>query len=136
MISLVPVSYKIEPERKLIRTVCTGDANPEEVNNHFRDLACDPERPDQLNVLLDLTEVTSIPESGQIRGVGITLRKYGSILKFNACAIVAGSDVLFGMMRMFEVFARDSFVVTQVFRSTADAEVWLATQERKTDSAA
>jgi len=132
----VPVSYKIEPDRKLIRTVCTGDVTPEEVNDHFRDLACDPERPEELNVLLDLTEVTSIPEPGQVRGVGITLKKYRSILKFNACAIVAHSDVLFGMMRMFEVFARDSFVISHVFRSTAEAEVWLAAQERKTDSAA
>jgi hypothetical protein len=68
--------------------------------------------------------------------VGFTLKKYRLTLPFNACAIVAGSDVLFGMMRMFEVFARDSFVITQVFRSTADAEVWLAAQERKIDSAA
>lgn len=132
----MPVSYKIEPEKKLIRTVCTGDVNPEEVNNHFRDLARDPDRPDQLNVLLDLTKMSSVPESGQVRAVGFTLKRYRPTLLFNACAIVAASDVLFGMMRMFEVFARDSFVITQVFRSTADAEVWLAAQERKIEPGA
>ena len=107
---------------------------PKEVSDHFRDLAQDPKRPDRLNVLLDLTEVTSVPETEQVRAVSHDLKRHRSNLQFNACAIVAKRDVLFGMMRMFAVFATDSFVITQVFHTTAEAETWLAAQEMKPDA--
>jgi hypothetical protein len=131
----VPVEYKIDPRRRLIRTVCTGDVNPKEVSDHFRELANDPTRPDRLNVLLDLTEVSSIPDTDQVRAVSYELNKRSN-LKFNACAIVARTDVLFGMMRMFEVFAEGSFVTTRVFHTTADAEAWLAAIASEPDAAA
>ncbi len=50
-------------------------------------------------------------------------------VKFGACAIVAPRDAMFGMMRMFEVFAQKSFRATAVFRTLAEAEAWLATQQ-------
>src|SRR5215467_1291804 len=112
MILAVPVNYKIDLHRNLIRTVCSGDVNPKEVNDHFRDLASNPNRPDRLSVLLDLTQMTSVPETDQVRGASYELRRHPE-LRFNACAIVAGGDHLFGMMRMFQVFAEDSFEITQ-----------------------
>jgi len=50
-------------------------------------------------------------------------------MRFDACAIVASRNVLFGMMRMFQVLAQNSFTTTQVFRTAEDAEAWLAAQE-------
>ena len=135
MILSVPVNYKIDPRRNLIRTVCTGDVNPKEVNDHFRDLASDPNRPDRLNVLLDLTQMTSVPETDQVRSASYELTSRPE-LRFNAVAIVAGGDHLFGMMRMFQVFAEDSFEITQVFRTVAEAEAWLAGREPGLDAAA
>jgi hypothetical protein len=121
----MPVTYQIDPARKLIHTRCIGDVNPEEVAAHFRELARDPNLPDKLNVLLDLTEETSLPETKDLREVGSHLREVVHRVRFGACAIVACNDALFGMMRVFEVFAREYFVVTQVFRALAEAEVWL-----------
>ena len=40
------------------------------------------------------------------------------------------TDALFGMMRMFEVFAEGQFRKTQAFRTVGEAEVWL-TLERQ-----
>ena len=134
MILAVPVNYKIDLHRNLIRTVCSGDVNPKEVNDHFRDLASNPNRPDRLNVLLDLTQMTSIPETDQVRDASYELRSHPE-LRFNACAIVAGRDHLFGMMRMFQVFAEDSFKITQAFRTVAEAETWLAEREAGLDAA-
>jgi hypothetical protein len=124
----MPVTYKIDPAKKLIRTTCIGDVNPEEVADHFRVLGRDPSRPDRLNVLLDLSEVTSLPDTQDLRMVRHQLRNLLHSLQFGACAIVAATDALFGMMRMFEVFAREYFVVTRVFRVVTEAEAWLESQ--------
>lgn len=128
----MPVNYELDPVRELIRTTCVGAVNLEEVTDHFRDLAQNPNRPDRLNVLLDLTEVTSLPAADQLREVTDTIGTLARKIRFGACAIVAGRDALFGMMRMFEIFARNYFVTTQVFRTVAEAEVWLATQRPTT----
>jgi hypothetical protein len=125
----MPVTYKINSAKRLIRTTCTGKVNPEEVANHFRELERDPNRPDRLNVLLDLSEVTSLPETPDLRMVRHQLEKLTRSVQFQACAIVACDDALFGMMRMFEVFAREHFVVTHVFRLMAEAEAWLESNE-------
>jgi hypothetical protein len=119
------VTYKIDTARKLIRTRCIGDVNPKEVSDHFRDLERDPCRPDRLDVLLDLTETTSLPEAQNLREVSFHIEDLRRSLRFGACAIVACNDVLFGMMRMFEVYATDYFVSTRVFKKIADAETWL-----------
>jgi hypothetical protein len=40
-------------------------------------------------------------------------------------AIIASQDALFGMARMFEVFAENYFGATRVFRSMDDGTRWL-----------
>lgn len=126
---VVPIRYEIDRHRKLIRTACIGPVNPDEISEHFRDLAADPDRPERLNVLLDLTEMVSLPETYQVRAANSELSRHRHTLQFHACAIVAGDDTVFGMMRMFLTMAEDSFSVTQVFRTKAAAELWLASNE-------
>jgi hypothetical protein len=127
----MPVTYKIYPAEKLIRTRCIGDVTLVEVTDHFRELQRDPNLPDFLNVLLDLSEMTSVPEAQQLRAASHEVEKTLRSVQFQAIAIVACNDVLFGMMRMFEVFARNYFAATQVFRVAAEAETWLASHESK-----
>jgi hypothetical protein len=127
----MPVIYTIYPARNLIHTRCFGDVTLEEVTEHFRELERDPNRPDRLNVLLDLSEMTSVPEAQQVRAASYQVEKILRLVQFQAVAIVACNDVLFGMMRMFEAFAHEYFTVTQVFRETAEAKAWLASHESK-----
>jgi hypothetical protein len=127
----MPVTYKIDPAKKLIRTRCIGDVNLEEVTEHFRELQRDPNLPDRLNVLLDLTEITSVPNPQEVRVVSSEIEKTLRSVQFQAFAIVVCNDVLFGMMRMLEAFAGNYFTATQVFRVTAEAEAWLASYESK-----
>src|SRR5512147_2809176 len=121
----MPVVYKIDPARHLIHTRCIGDVNPKEIANHFRELARDPNRPDWLNVLLDLTEQTSLPFTIDLRQVTYSFKELLHHVRFGACAIVAPHIALFGMMRIWEVFTRDYFVTTHVFRKLEEAEQWL-----------
>jgi hypothetical protein len=130
----MPVRYQIDKPNELIRTECIGDVTLEEVVNHFQVLTQDPLCPNHLDVLLDLTEQTSLPESDQLREVTAAIRRVQRWVRFGACAIVAPTDALYGMLRMFQVFTEDLFREAQVFRSIGDAEAWLTARragERK-----
>ena len=51
-----------------------------------------------------------------------------SRVRFGICAILVGSDAVFGTAMVFEVAAARNFRVTKVFRDAGEAEAWLAEQ--------
>lgn len=125
----MPVIYQIDKTRKLIRTQCIGAVTFKEVTDHFRLLEQDPDCPERLDVLLDLTAMGSMPESIELMAVSQEIGRIRGRVRFNACAIVVQTDALFGMIRMFEVFVEGQFDLTKVFRTVNDAETWLILQK-------
>ncbi|MFN7992801.1 MAG: STAS/SEC14 domain-containing protein [Bryobacteraceae bacterium] len=120
----MPVVYRIDATRGVIYTRCIGQVTLNEVLSHLRELAQDPACPDRLHVLLDLSECTSIPESGQLQDITGQIGKVSSRVRFGRCAIVAPTDVLFGMSRMFGVFAEGWFQEVGVFRTREEVGLW------------
>ncbi len=127
----MPVTYTIDTKERVIRTRCIGMVTFAEVAEHFQALARDPACAEGLDVLLDVSEVNSLPDASQIRAVALELKKIQKNGKFGACAIVAPRDAIFGMLRMFEVMAQEYFRVICVFRASSDAEAWLASQRQQ-----
>ncbi|MFZ0933715.1 MAG: hypothetical protein WB579_21700 [Bryobacteraceae bacterium] len=127
----MPVSYRIDQDNGMIRTRCVGNVTFEEVVDHFRDLEQDPNCPDRLDVLLDLTQTTSVPSTEQLRAVSRVIGGIQATVRFDSCAIAASTDVLFGMSRVFEVVARERFGATYVFRTVAEAEAWLLSRRQR-----
>ena len=84
-----------------------------------------PTPPDHLNVFLDLSEVDSLPGTGQISTVVNEVKKLPGRVRFGACVILATRDALFGMMRVFEVMGEEYFRVMRTFRVANEAEAWL-----------
>jgi hypothetical protein len=128
----MPVTYQIDKTNRIIRTKCTGPVTIEEVVEHFHVLGQDPDCPDSVDVLLDLSEQTSIPNKENLRDVTSEIKRVQGRVRFGVCAIVAYTDVLYGMLRMFEVFAEQYFRKSYVFRSPSDAEAWLASERPAT----
>lgn len=124
----MPVTYTIDAGQRLIRTRCVGNVTFDEVISHFQTLAQDPLCPGHLDVLLDMSETTSLPETHQLNAVTFEIKTIQQKVQFGACAIVATRDALFGMLRVFEVMAHPYFRVIQVFRITSEAESWLNSQ--------
>jgi hypothetical protein len=122
----MPISYEIDGEHALVHTRCRDGVTLGEVIEHFSALRDDPRTPPRFDVLLDQREMTTVPESGQLRAVAGQAEALGGRERLGACAIVASADVLFGMSRMFEVYAEPFFAATRVFRELAAAEAWLA----------
>jgi hypothetical protein len=127
----VPIFYAIDKAGGLIRTRCYGAVTLAEVQHHFQTLKDDPNRSSHLDVLLDLSEVTSSPRADEIREAGRGPELLRGILNFGYCAIVTSRDVIFGMARMWAVFVEGYFTAVEVFRSATEAEIWLA--QRRTD---
>ncbi len=122
----MPVTYEIDAANGIVRTRCVGPVTLQEVLGHFRDLTRDPDCPRHLDVLLDLSQETSVPESEEMRIVADEIGRVRERVTFGTCAVVACRDALFGMLRMFQVFTEGLFSESWVFRSLPEAEAWLA----------
>jgi len=120
----MPITYEIDAARSLIRTTCFGHVRLQDVMAHFDELQRDPNRPDRLDVLLDLRDMAAPPEAPQLQAVADRVSLVEGLV-FGACAIVASKESMFGMARMFEVLARPYFAELRTFRDVAAAEEWL-----------
>jgi hypothetical protein len=125
------VTYRIDKPSGLIHTRCAGGTTLSDVLDHFRVLSEDPDCPERLDVLLDLSDLETIPESHQLREVTREIARVRERVRFDAIAIVATRDVIYGMARVFEVFAQSQFRATQVFRALPEAEAWLTAQRQQ-----
>jgi hypothetical protein len=121
----VPIHYRVDTSAGRIETACVGDVSLAEVLDHFRELA-GLDLPPHLDVLLDLSPMTSLPETGQIRTAADAVGGLAATVRFGACAVVAKENVIFGMSRMFGVYAERAFARVHVFRERGEAERWLA----------
>jgi hypothetical protein len=124
----MPVTYTIDQTRRRIHTRCTGDVTLIEVVDHFDALAQDPACPDRLDVLLDLTDQSSIPATSQLRLVTRKIEEVSSKVRFGNCAIVAPGNILYGMIRVFTALSEGQFGSVRVFRAIDEARTWLDTK--------
>jgi hypothetical protein len=122
----LPITYQLDQESALVQTRCRGDVTFEEVADHFRELGAEPDLPPRLDVLLDLRETSSLPETGQIRDLMLELEQLQGRVKWGAWAVVASNDAMFGIARMFQVFAEGHFQTSLVCRELEEARSWLA----------
>ena len=127
----MPVTYSIDKTQGIIVTRCIGDVTLGQVIEHFDILIRDPDCPPKLDVLLDLTECSVIPETHQLEPVSDKIGSIRKNVQFEACAIVVSSELMFGMARIFLVFADERFQMAQVFRAVDQAKKWLNEQKRQ-----
>jgi hypothetical protein len=128
----VPISYQIDKKAGLIRTKCWGKVLIDEIRDHFQTLAKDPKLVDRLDVLLDLRGMTYLPTADEFREASIIMSRVPATLRFGAGAIIAQRDALYGMSRMYSVFAEQFFREISVFRSAPEAQEWLRVHHIKT----
>jgi hypothetical protein len=127
----MPIHHEIDPRLGLIRTVCAGAVTFDEVSQHFHALETQSDLPRHLDVLLDLSAIASVPDAQQLQLIAAEIGRLRHKLAWGCCAIVATRDLVFGVSRVLEVRAEDSFAATQVFRERAAAEAWLASERAR-----
>jgi len=121
----MPITFSIDRQASLIRTIGAGNVTPAEVDAHFAELSTVWPRGAKLDVLLDLSGCTSLPEIPQLQAVASRIQMFGGRKRFGVCAIVASRELLYGLLRVFELLAAQRFMAVRVFRNAPAAMVWL-----------
>jgi hypothetical protein len=118
----MPVTYAIDPVKRLVVSQISDPATENEVHEHNRRLRTDPLFDPSYQQLADMTGVTQLLVST------VTVRETALDSFFAPGvrrAFVATSDGTFGMARMFALHAESLGQVVEVFRDRGEAEAWL-----------
>jgi hypothetical protein len=131
----MPVLYEIDRERALVRTTCAGDVTFEQVMAHFDALERDPRRGGVMDVMIDVRQITSTPETRQLRQAAERMHAGERPLQYGRCAIIAVAPEHVGMARLFAQFASSRFAASTVVDSIDEAERWLWDSPAATEAA-
>lgn len=121
----VPISYTIDVPMAMIVTRCIGHVTLAEVQDHFKELANAWPPVERLDVLLDLTEQTSLPALKDLEEVARTIGAQIGPRQFGRCAVVTEQPFLSGSMQMWEVLVGRFFDRIEFFQTQAGALLWL-----------
>lgn len=126
----MPGAYTIDPARSLVLSRGWGVLTSAELLRHVRSLAADPRFKSHFRQLADLREVT------EIRVTAAAIREVAGLNPFGSGArraLAVGSDVVFGMARMYQILTDQSPDEFEVFRDLDRALEWLGVHESKPD---
>ncbi len=123
----MPASYKLKDD--LLKLELVGATAADDVISTFVKAIHDPQCPNPVSLLVDVRqsqtlETQSVPE---IRRVAEYLGPYAARIGGRA-AVVAASDVHFGLSRLGSVYSESVGVEVQVFRDLESAVTWLGTK--------
>jgi hypothetical protein len=118
----MPITYTIDPKKKLVLTRIWGAATESDVAEHNRSLRIDPQFDPHYRQLADITGITELLVSAKVVQETAHDQYFAPGVRR---AFVASDDAVFGMARMFALHAEGMGQTIQVFRERAAAEAWL-----------
>jgi hypothetical protein len=118
------VSYTFQGS--IVRMDLVGVYSPQDIIDTFDKALADPDCPDDARLLLDVTRSDSLAERS-VDDLRRVAEYYGQRAERTArrCAILARSDVHFGLMRMAVVFIEAYDSEARVFKVEDEAVQWL-----------
>jgi|SRR5579863_2076392 hypothetical protein len=119
----MPALYKIDKPNRFVISIASDPLSPDDILRHQQLLADDPEFDPSYSQLLDFSEVTLF----NFTAADVRILAQANLFSPNSRrAIVAKSEVIFGLARMFEAFrdlAGESGI--RVFRDRNEALDWV-----------
>jgi hypothetical protein len=119
------IRYQIDLRRGLLRTTVTGVLNSREIEGYFDRLFDDVDFNPAIPGLVDLRQVTGAPVIEELRKIASVVRERRGARAPARRALLVPNDLLFGMMRMFEVYSDGGPFEYATFRDEAEALRWL-----------
>lgn len=118
----MPASFTIDHERRLVLSRAWGVVEDGDLQANQREVAADPRFEPGYSQLYDFSEVTEVRATNEgVRG----LVRTSVFARDSRRAIVAPSDIVFGMVRMYELTGDLDPRVFRVFRNIGEAMAWL-----------
>jgi hypothetical protein len=123
---VVPADYEIDVQRAIVLSRAWGRVLGEEFVDHQKRLRRDPDFKPHFDQLWDCRDVESTQASAE------DMRELAANNPFTGGsrrAVVAPSNAVFGLSRMFEILTEDTQDEFKVFRDWDEARSWLGLDE-------
>jgi hypothetical protein len=126
----MPAAFEIDVTRRLVVCRCWGVLTSEEIVKHYRALRADPAFDPTFSQLGDLTDVSAFDVDTRALSSEALLETFDHSARR---ALVAPSDVGFGLARLYGSYAQAASQNLEVFRAKCDAEHWLGLRQRSAE---
>lgn len=131
----MPISYTIVPDQKIAYIKAWGKVVVEEIMTEGTRMFAETEWENGFNILCDYREITDFNlKNEDVEQVVDQDKKHEHLFDKSKLAIVAKSDLVFGISRMWEMLSLDSNLTKMIFRDMNDAENWLGLDSSFLDS--
>ncbi len=126
----MPLKYKIIPELKIVYVRGTEKVTTDDIMTEGARMFAENEWANGFNILCDYREITDFNlKTEDIEKIVDQDKNNELLFDKSKCAIVAGSDLIFGISRMWEILSEDNKIMTMIFRNIEDALKWLGINE-------
>jgi hypothetical protein len=119
------VSRTIDPARHFIYTTVTGEITLAEIYEDMVRLASEPNYSPDMPGIVDMRNATVRLTTDEIRQLAEELRKRPLVVARTRRALLVGSELAFGIYRMFATLALGGWTDYRVFRDEQAARDWL-----------
>ena len=121
----MPITHSILVQRRLVVTRLSGDIRDEEMLEAYRQLYSDPRWSPGFHEIADFRTANMRQVSNEaVARVGQLSERMAKGIPFKT-AVIAPTDLPFGLARMYEALAAESPEEVTVFRDEASALAWL-----------
>jgi hypothetical protein len=118
----MPINYKFFKSFNLVYAVGTGSLTDQDCTSHAYQLFHDPDFDYDYDELLDLSRVTAVDLTNDgVYMTSLEVLQHRDLLVNAKLAIVAPTEALYGMARMYELMLSPYLRNTQVFRAVDPA---------------
>jgi hypothetical protein len=118
----MPTEHVIDASRGLVRSRAWGELSSNDLVAHYASLAADPAFQRHFQQLGDLRDVVSFTVDSRVIAAEAATPLFAPNVRR---ALVANTDVGYGLARMFAAYAEGAAQHVRVFRDIAEAEAWL-----------
>lgn len=119
------IQYRYDPDVDVLFVNMSGEVTDLDLIDYAEKILSE-ELEDQNDDFIDLTDVTTVSVTGRgLRKTVGVLERGGRASNPGRVAVVAPSDVTFGMARMLQAFRSESPIEVRVFRVASEAREWM-----------
>ena len=119
------VSHRIEND--VLYTTIEGEFTPDDIRAYREGLRADPAYHAGMHALVDCRRVSALFSAEDLRALANDLERPPSAFVGPwRCAIVVASEVIYGLVRMYDAYLQTDTIDVRPFRDFDEAVAWLA----------
>jgi hypothetical protein len=99
----MPLAYRVDTNERILRSQGSGILSVADLMSYFAATRADPDYESGMHRVMDLRGVTQLPSSDDIRSLATFARTHAPV-ETARMAIIASSDLAFGVSMMFKAF--------------------------------